>query len=243
MPTQQDTAMADGLRVAIGDSWQPKALTYFAMVMMALMIITNVLNLKFIDFFGISIIGSQLPYVISLILADILSEVYGYRRVRRLLYVGLGCLILYAGFVQLVVMLPSAHGYPNSNAFSATFAQTPRIIVASISAYFVTELANSFVMSKLKVRFVAKYFYLRALCAVGAAQLINGITFFLIGFGGVLSPQIIASAAAFSWAMVMTCELVVLPLTKRIAFWVKRYEGVEHFDAAPDLEAQHVRQG
>ena len=236
--------MASELRVEVGDSWHPKALIYFAMVMMALMLITNVLNLKFIDFFGFSVTGSQLAYVVSLILADVLSEVYGYRRVRRLLYVGLACLILYAGFVELIVVLPPARGYANDAAYRTLFSQAPRIVVASISAYFVTELTNSFIMSSLKVRFAARYFYWRALAAVGMAQLVNGVTFFGVGFGGVLSLPTILSAAAFSWVSVILCELLVLPMTKQLAARLKRYEGVEHFDRAPrggGIELDEIR--
>jgi len=203
------------------------------MLMMALMLITNILNLKFIIFFGFSVISSQISYVFSLILADILAEVYGYRRVRKLLYMGLACLILYAAFVQIAVVLPPAADYPNDQAFRDIFWQAPRVVAASIAAYFATELVNSFIMSHLKVRLRAQFFYFRAVAAVGIAQVVNGAVFWTIAFAGVLSVRLILSAAAFSWVAVMVCELVVLPLTKRIAVWLKRYEGVEHYDAEP----------
>ncbi len=225
--------MAKELTVRVGDTWQPKGLIYFAMVMMALMLITNVLNLKFINIYGMSVIASQLSYVFSLIIADIMAEVYGYRRVRRLLYVGLGCLVLYALFLQAAVLLQPANGYTNDPAFKALFSQTPRIVTASIVAYFVTELMNSFVMSRLKVRTRARFFYGRALTAVGIAQIVNGITFYGIAFGGVLAISTIASAATFSWFAVMVCEFLVLPITKQLALAVKRYEGIEHYDSQP----------
>lgn len=225
--------MADDLTVAIGDTWRPKVLSYFAVVMMALMLITNVLNLKFIDVFGFSIIGSQLSYVLSLIVADIMAEVYGYRRVRRLLYVGLGCLIMYALFVQTVVMLPPAEGYKSDSAFREIFSQTPRIVTASIAAYFVTELTNSYIMSRLKIGLRARYFYGRAVISVGVAQIVNGATFFSIAYGGVLPLKTIVSAGAFSWTVVMICEFLLLPLTKRLAMAVKQVEGIEHYDSEP----------
>lgn len=221
------------LSVRIGDTWQPKALPYFAMLMMALMLITNILNLKFIAFFGLSVIASQISYVFSLILADVLAEVYGYRRVRKLLYMGLGCLVLYAVFVQAAVALPPAADFPNDDAFRQIFFAAPRVVGASIAAYFATELVNSFIMSRLKVRLNARFFYLRAFAAVGVAQIVNGAVFWSVAFGGILSLHLILSAAAFSWVAVMVCEIVVLPLTKRLATILKRYEGVEHFDSQP----------
>lgn len=225
--------MAAGLTVKIGDTWQPKLLTYFGMALMALILMTNVLNLKFINIAGLSIIASQLTHVLSLVLADVMAEVYGYRRVRRLLYFGLAFLILYACFVQLAVILPPAVDYPNDEAFRAIFSQTPRIALASLVAFIVTELTNSFIMSHLKVRFHARYFYGRAVVSVGTAQVINGVTFFAIAFAGSMPLSLIVSAASFSWLIVMFCELVVLPATKKIADRVKMYEGIEHYDRSP----------
>jgi hypothetical protein len=221
------------LVVAVGDTWQPKLLPYFAMGMVALMLITNVLNLKFVNVGGLSVIGSQIVYVFSLILADIMAEVYGYRRVRRLLYLALVCLVAYAVFVQIVVNLPPAHDFATDREFRTVFAQSPRIAFASIAAYFVTELTNSFIMSRLKVRLAAKYFYGRATVAVGIAQIVNAATFFGVAFAGVMTLQTILQAGTISWLTVMVCELVVLPITKRVAVVVKHREGVEHFDSTP----------
>jgi queuosine precursor transporter len=221
------------LTVAIGDTWQPKLMVYFGMAMMALMLITNVLNLKFVDVHGITVIASQITYVLSLVLADVMAEVYGYRRVRRLLYVGLGCLTLYAVCLQIAVALPPAQDYTGDAAFKAVFAQTPRIVTASLAAYFVTELTNSFIMSRLKVRFVARHFYGRAVTSVGLAQIVNGVTFYGIAFAGTMSTALILSAGAVSWAIVMLCEVLVLPLTRQLAVVVKQHEGIEHFDLPP----------
>lgn len=225
--------MKKELKIVIGDSWYPRALPYLGMLLMALMLITNILNLKFIDFFGISIIGSQLSFAFSLILADILTEVYGYRRVRRLLWAGLACLVLYALFVQIVVVLPPALNYTGNEAFVSVFAQAPRIVVASILAYFVTELTNSFIMSRLKVRLQGKHFYGRALFSTVGAQGIDVVVFYSVAFAGVLPLSLLVSAALFSWVAVVVCEILILPLTKEFALRLKQYEGVEHFDSAP----------
>jgi uncharacterized integral membrane protein (TIGR00697 family) len=200
---------------------------------MALMLITNILNLKFINVVGISVIASQITYVLSLILADIMAEVYGYRRVRRLLYVGLGFLILYAVCLQIAVWMPPAKDYRSDEAFRAIFSQTPRIALASIVAYFVTELVNSYIMSRLKVGLQAKYFYGRAVISVAIAQIVNVIAFFGIAFAGVMTFRLIVQAGSTAWIIVMLCELFVLPVTKKFAFFIKHLEGVEHFDSDP----------
>ncbi len=221
------------LAVAVGDTWQPKALPYLAMALMASMLITEVLNLKFVEVFGISVIGSQISFVISLVLADVLTEVYGYRRVRRLLWAGLACLVVYAAFVQVTVELPPAAGYANNDAFRALFSQSPRIVFASLLAYFVTERTNSYIMSRLKVHYHARFFYGRAVMSVGIAQLVDVGVFYGIAFAGVMPLSGILSASMVSWVAVMACELCVLPITKRFARRLKEHEGVEHYDFQP----------
>jgi uncharacterized integral membrane protein (TIGR00697 family) len=225
--------MKNELRVGIGESWQPKYLVYGGMAVMGFMLITNVLNLKFIDVLGLPVIASELTYVVSLIFSDILAEVYGYTRVRRLLYVGLVFLVIYAGFVQLAVYLPPAPGYEGDAAFRSVFAAAPRIVLASIVAYFVTELTASFVMSRLKIFFRVRYFYGRALASVGLAQIINGVTFFTVAYAGEMTLATIAKACAVSWCIVMACEAIVLPFTKQLAWKLKELEGVEHYDYDP----------
>jgi hypothetical protein len=97
----------------------------------------------------------------------------------------------------------------------------------------VTELVNSYIMSRLKIEFRARYFYGRAIAAVGTAQLVNGVTFFGIAFAGVMPLSLIVSASAFSWVLVMITELLVLPFTKQLAQAAKVYEGIEHYDSQP----------
>lgn len=227
--------MTDGqkLQVQIGGDWQPKYLSYFGMALVGLMLTTNLLNLKFVEFFGITVIGSELTHIFSLIIADIMAEVYGYRRVRRILYASITILTLYAIAVQVMVALPPAPSYENNAAYVAVLAATPRVVIASITSYLVAELINSFIMSGLKVHFAARFFYGRAILSVGAAQAINGALFFCIAFGGIMPISAILSAAWFSWAMMMGTEILILPLTKVFADKFKNLEGVEYYDEAP----------
>ncbi|MBI1309415.1 MAG: queuosine precursor transporter [Proteobacteria bacterium] len=221
------------LKIAIGDTWHPKLLPYFAMALVAFMITTNVLNLKFINFYGFSLISSQFVYVCSLVLADIMAEVYGYRRVRRILYVGLALLAFYVVCLQITVYLPPAADYPNDQAFRLLFSQTPRIALASIVAYFFTEFTNSYIMSNLKVRLNGRHFMGRAVVSVAVAQALNVIIFFGVAFAGVMPLGLIASACFMSWLITIGCEVLILPFTRQLAWRVKAYEGVEHFDKKP----------
>ena len=230
--------MREPLQVVVGDSWHPKLLPYFAMCLMALMLITNVLNLKVLDIHGYTILSSSLTYVFSLVLTDIIVEVYGYRRVRRLVYVGLSCLAFYALCMRLAVHLPAPPADPMNPHFVTLFGQAPRLVIASLTAYFAVELINSFVMSRLKVRFRARYFFGRALVAVGLAQAVDCLIFFSIAFAGTMPLATWGKWAIDGWPIVVGCEVIILPLTRRLAIYVKSYEGVEHYDRAPPVNDQ-----
>jgi queuosine precursor transporter len=221
------------LQIQIGDAWQPKYLGHFGMVLVGLMLTTSVLNLKFVDVFGATVIGSELTHVFSLILADVMAEVYGYRRVRKILYLSVTIMALYAAAVQVMVVMPPAPSYTNNAAYGAVLGATPRIVTASLVSYLVAELINSFIMSRLKVKYTARFFYGRAIASVGSAQLINGALFFGMAFLGVMPLPAIVSAAGFSWLIVMGTEIVILPLTKKLADRFKLLEGVEHYDEQP----------
>lgn len=221
------------LQIQIGDNWQPKNLGFFGMALVSLMLTTSVLNLKFVNLFGMTVIGSELTHIFSLILADVMAEVYGYRRVRRILYASIAILTLYAVAVQIMVALPPAANYTNNAAYVTVLGATPRIVIASISSYLVAELINSFIMSKLKIKYTARFFYGRAVLSVGTAQAINGAMFFGIAFLGTMPIPAITSAAWFSWLMVMCTEIIILPITKRFADYFKSLEGVEHYDEPP----------
>jgi uncharacterized integral membrane protein (TIGR00697 family) len=225
--------MKPDLKIIVGEDWQPKLLPYFAMALMGMMLITNVLNLKFIDIGGFSLLSSYLTYILTLVLTDVMAEVYGYRRVKRLLLVGLGMLVFYGVIIHVVALWPPAEGYPNNQAFVTLFAQAPHLVLASITAFFVVEVINSFIMSRLKARYRARYFYGRALFAVGLAQAADAVTFFGIAYAGTMPLPLLLRTMAAGWPLVVACETVVLPLTKRLAIFVRDYEGVQYYDRVP----------
>ena len=224
--------MAD-LKVVVGDDWQPKLLPYFSMALMALMLVTHILNYKTLNVAGLPIMASIVTYVFSLILTDILTEVYGYRRVRRLLYIGLAGLAFYGACVAIAVWLPPAANYKNDAAFHAIFGRAPRIVLANIASYFATELTNSFIMSRLKTRLHGRHFMGRALAAVAGGQLVDCVVFFSIAFIGVMPLHDLLITSGTVWLIVMGSETLILPLTRQLAQMVKQAEGVEHFDMAP----------
>lgn len=221
------------LPVAIGETWQPKLLPYLAVIVTGLIFITNILNLKFIDVFGYSVIAASALYTLSLIVGDIMTEVYGYRRTRKVLYAAFAMLGLYAVAIQLAVIAPPAASYANNAAFTAVFGSAPKLVALSLAAYLASELINSFIMSRLKIKFRARYFHARAVCSTVLANIVANIIFFGLGFIGVMPLSAMISASIASLAMTFVGEVIVVFFTGKIVKRIKAYEGVEHFDAQP----------
>ncbi len=218
------------IKKVYNQDWTPKYIHYVAVVLMMSMLANQFTALKFIDVFGFSMIASYLTYPISLVVCDVLSEVYGFRRTRKLLYV---CMALYAlnvALVQMVIHLPPAADYQNNEMFSSLFGQLPRIVFAGILGYATGELLNSYVMSRVKHWTDGKHFFFRALFSTGISQILNCIIFFGIGFWGIMPVSAILENVAIGVFIILGYEALVLPLTMQICKWLKAKEGVDHFD-------------
>lgn len=174
--------------------------------------------------------ASTLVYPLTCVFGDILTEIYGFNRTRRLIWTGFGCGLLFLFFVQIATLLPPAPDYKLQQAFAEVNSSLPRIIIASYAAYICCEFTNSFIMSKMKVRSRAHNFPLRALVSTLGAQFIDSCVFFTAAFGGNLSVTVLIGIILSTWIAKSLYEVVLLPLTTVGVKWLKTREGVEHFD-------------
>ena len=112
-------------------------------------------------------------FPISYFFGDILTEVYGYAQSRRVIWAGFGALIFASVMTELVLALPPAPGWPNQKAFELVLGSTPRITFASMTAFFVGEFCNSFVLAKLKVKMGGRHLWLRAIASTSVGEAVD----------------------------------------------------------------------
>ena len=174
--------------------------------------------------------AATLVYPMTCVFGDVLTEIYGFNRTRRLIWTGFGCGLLFLLFVQIAILLPAAPDYKSQDAFAAINGGLPRIVAASYLAYVFCEFTNSFVMSKMKVWSKANNFPLRAMASTFAAQLIDSVIFFTVGFAGNFSTHTLISVIFSTWIVKSLYEAVFLPATTAGVAWLKSREGIEHFD-------------
>ncbi len=176
--------------------------------------------------FGAGVLFFPLSYVFG----DILTEVYGYARARRVIWAGFGAMLFAAVMSAVVVALPPAAGWPNQAAYETVFGSTARIIGASIIAYFCGEFVNSFVLAKMKIAASGAKMGWRFVVSTVFGEGVDSLLFYPLAFGGIWSTELILKVMAAQWALKVIVEIIMLPITIRIVRALKRAEGEDYFD-------------
>ncbi|MDD5586444.1 MAG: queuosine precursor transporter [Alphaproteobacteria bacterium] len=212
------------------NQWHPRHIDVIACFYVFALFITWVTAGKLFVLAGITLSASVFVYPLNAVFGDILTEIYGFNRTRRLMWTGLFCGFMYIFFTQLAIHLPPSPDYKLQEAFAVINDSLPRIVIASYIAYVFCELTNSWVMSKMKVKQQAHNFPLRAVASTAAAQFVDSLVFFGIAFAGVMPVPVLVSVIISSWIAKTIYEFLALPLTTFIVKKLKAFEGIEHFD-------------
>jgi queuosine precursor transporter len=181
--------------------------------------------------FGAGILFFPLGYVIG----DVLTEVYGYARARRCIWVGFSALLFMAFMSWVVVSLPPADGWEGQSAYESVFGQVPRIVFASIVAFWAGEFVNSFVLAKMKVWTKGKHLWSRTIGSTVVGQGIDSIIFYPLAFWGVWDNAQVVTVMITNWALKVGWEAALTPVTYAVVGWLKRHEGVDLFDDSTDF--------
>ena len=181
--------------------------------------------------FGAGILFFPLGYVIG----DVLTEVYGYARARRVIWAGFAALLFMAFMSWVVVALPPAPGWAGQAAYESVFGQVWRIVIASITAFWAGEFVNSYVMARMKIWTGGKHLWSRTIGSTIVGQGIDSIIFYPLAFWGVWSNEQVISVMITNWLLKVGWEVVLTPVTYIAVGWLKRKEGVEIFDEGTDF--------
>jgi uncharacterized integral membrane protein (TIGR00697 family) len=225
------------LKLSFDDSWQPKYLPYFSAALVAIYLTTNVIAAKQAVLFGINVTAGTLLFPFLLVLGDIMSEVYGYPRSKKVIIVGFCSMFFFTIITQLAVSLPPSAAWDGQPAFEKVLKVVPRIAMASLINYLITDLANALVISKMKRMQGSGGFPLRAVVSTIVAQGLDSVVFYPLAFSGIIPFEALTQIIMSSWCIKVALEVVALPLTTLLVRTVKRLEGIEHFDGKPKADA------
>lgn len=204
----------------------------------AILLLSNVLGAGKVAVVDLPLIGEWpfgagiLFFPISYVIGDILTEVYGYARARRAIWAGFSALLFMAFMSWVVVKLPPAPGWGNQAAYEAVFGQVPRIVFASMIAFWAGELVNSFVLARMKVWTRGRHLWSRTIGSTFAGQGVDSLLFYPLAFWGAegWTTELVVTVLLTQWALKVGWEVLLTPATYAVVGWLKRREGVDVYD-------------
>jgi uncharacterized integral membrane protein (TIGR00697 family) len=196
----------------------------------ATLLISNVLNCKVIRVGPLPMTGGLIIFPLVALFGDVLTEVYGYAESRKVIWTGLGSLVLFVLMIEICGALPADPFWTHQAAYEVILGSVPRIVAASLIAYFVGEFSNSYVLAKCKVRTHGSFIFLRFVLSTVVGQFIESATFVTVAFSGRMRPREMVLVSVSGWAIMVIWEIAALPLTLPLVRALKRREGVDYFD-------------
>lgn len=214
----------------------PKRLFPFVMVaFVTVLLLSNTAAVKVTQIGPFYFDGGTVLFPLSYIFGDILTEVYGYRRSRIVIWTGFLACVLMAFIYWLVGFLPAAPDWQNQEAYELILGQTPRIVAASLMGYFLGEFSNSYVLAKLKLLTKGKWLPLRTISSTVVGQLVDTFFFVFIAFWGIIPSAAIWHMLWSNYIFKTGFEVLATPLTYKAVGWLKKAEKEDYYDWDTDF--------
>lgn len=185
---------------------------------------------KPVTLWGFTFGAGVLFFPISYVFGDILTEVYGYARARKVIWCGFGAMIFASIMATVVVALPPAAGWPFQPAYKEIFGQTPRIVAGSLAAFFAGEFVNSFVLAKMKLWTEGKWLWTRTIGSTIFGEAVDSLIFYPIAFFGIWNNRLLITVLVMDYILKVLVEVVMTPITYKIVGALKRAEHEDYYD-------------
>lgn len=176
-------------------------------------------------------------FPISYLFGDILTEVYGYKRSRKVIWAGFGAMIFASLMAFVVTQLPAASTMsPDQQAaVNMIFGQTPRIVAASLIAFWAGEFVNSFVLAKMKLLTAGRYLWTRTVGSTVLGEVVDSAIFYPVAFYGTWSNEQLISVMIGNYFIKVLWEVLATPFTYIIVNWLKKAEHEDYYDTNTDF--------
>jgi uncharacterized integral membrane protein (TIGR00697 family) len=194
------------------------------------LILSNLLATKPITIFGFSATAALIIFPVSYIINDVIAEVWGYRKVRLMIWVAFAMNFLAILFMQLSVKLPPAPYWNGQEAYAQAFSMAPRVAFASLIAFLFGSFINAYIMSRMKIRTQGKGFGVRAIVSTLFGESADSLLFFSIAFAGVFAWKEILIMIVVETLLKSAYEVVILPVTMVVVRHIKRTEKTDVYD-------------
>ena len=195
------------------------AFKYFSFIMaafVAVLLISNIASTKIANFWVFAFDAGTLLFPLSYIFNDVLTEVYGYKQSRKVIWTGFVAVAFASFYFWIVGLMPPAAGWENQAAYDAILGIVPRIVLASLIAYFAGEFTNSFVLAKMKLWTKGKHLWARTIGSTIAGELVDTALFATIAFFGAIPMGLFIALVVSNYVFKVGVEVLLTPLTYKV---------------------------
>ncbi len=199
-------------------------------VFVTALITANIIAVKLIGVAGVVLPAAIVIFPISYIVGDVLTEVYGYRQARRVIWLGFACNLMAVAAIWAAEALPAASFWDGQAAYERILGYAPRLLLASFLAYLVGEFANAFVLAKMKIATRGRWLWTRTIGSTIVGQGLDSLIFIGVAFAGTVPLATLASIVVTQWLAKTAYEALATPLTYAAVGFLKRREGLDVYD-------------
>ncbi len=193
----------------------------------------NIISVKVIGFGSVVMPAAIIIFPLSYIFGDILTEVYGYRWARRVIWLGFACNLIFVIFAYLGQLLPAASFWTDQQAYDSILGYAPRLLLASVCGYLVGEFVNSFIMAKMKVATKGRWLWARTIGSTVFGQGLDTAIFIVIAYIGTAS--FVPLMILYHWLIKVAIEALATPVTYKTVNYLKRKENIDTYDRDTDF--------
>ena len=194
------------------------------------LITANITAVKLVGLWGLVLPAAVVVFPVSYICGDVLTEVYGYRMARRVIWLGFLCNLLAVIVIYLGQVLPAAPFWQDQQAYKAILGYTWRLLAASFLAYLIGEFANSYILARMKIATNGRWLWSRTIGSTLVGQGLDSLVFVFLAFVGTLPLGAMISTIVAQWLVKSAYEALATPLTYVVVNRLKRTEGIDAYD-------------
>lgn len=199
-----------------------------AAVFVTCLITANIIAVKIVSLGFVILPAAIFVFPVSYIFGDVLTEVYGYRWARRLIWLGFLCNLIFVIFAWIGQILPPASFWEGQKAYESILGYTPRLLVASFAGYLVGEFANSFILARMKILTKGRWLWSRTIGSTIVGQGLDTVLFITLAFGG--TPSFVPILILYHWLAKTGIEAVATPFTYAVVNYIKKKEAIDTYD-------------
>lgn len=212
--------------VSMVSSWFVMVVAIFITTLIA----ANITSVKLIGLWGLALPAGVVIFPVSYITGDVLTEVYGYARARRVIWLGFFCNLLTVVVIWLGQIIPPVAFWDGQAAYERILGYAPRLLCASFLAYLAGEFVNAYIMAKMKIATKGRWLWTRTISSTLVGQGVDSLVFIAIAFAGSLPIGALGLAIITQWLVKTVYEAVATPITYKVVGFLKRQEGLDVYD-------------